>query len=72
MKLKLINIKDNYYPNGGFSYFRNKSQTHYYGSKISNGLNEPDLHGTLLLVWAIALISDIIELPTSDWKIIKP
>ena len=38
----LINIKDNYYPNGGFSYFRNKSQTHYYGSKISNGLNEPD------------------------------
>lgn len=68
----LINIKDNYYPNGGFSYFRNKSQTHYYGTKISNGLNEPDLHGTLLLVWAIALISDIIELPTSDWKIIKP
>ncbi len=65
-------IKDNYFPNGGFSYFKNKSQTHYYGTKISNGFNEPDLHGTLLLVWAIALISNILELPTSDWKIIKP
>ena len=26
---------------GGFSYFRNKSQTHYYGVPISGGENEP-------------------------------
>ena len=54
------------------SYFLNKSQTHYYGVKISKGLNTPDLHGTLLLIWGISMISKIIDLPTSNWNILKP
>ena len=40
--------------------------------KISQGKNTPDLHGTILLVWAISMISELIELPTSNWKVLKP
>ena len=43
---------------GGFSYFIEKSQTHYYGVKISNGLPRADFHGTTLLIWALSLIDD--------------
>tara|TARA_X000000368_G_scaffold314550_1_gene252141 strand:+ start:145 stop:1254 length:1110 start_codon:yes stop_codon:yes gene_type:complete len=43
---------------GGFSYFIEKSQTHYYGVKISNGLPRADIHGTTLLIWALSLIDD--------------
>lgn len=69
----LDKIEKHYFINkGGFSYFINKSQTHYYGVKISNGNNEPDLHGTLLLVWAISMISQIIDTPIKNWKILKP
>jgi len=72
-KLILDKINDNYFPNvGGFSYFKESSQSHYYGVEISDSLNQPDLHGTLLFVWAISMISQHIALPTSHWKIIKP
>ena len=53
-----------FFPNFyGFSYFLNKSQTHYYGVKISKGLNTPDIHGTTLLVWALSMILEIIDGP---------
>ena len=69
----LEKIKIHYHQDiGGFSYFNNKSQTHYYGVNISEGQNVPDIHGTILLTWAISMISKIIELPTSDWKVLKP
>ncbi len=57
---------------GGFSYFLNKSQTNYYGVKISNGENTPDIHGTLLLTWAVAMIDKIFNLDNSSLNIIKP
>ena len=66
-------IKGHYFlGQGGFSYFLNKSQTHYYGVKISKGLNTPDLHGTLLLIWGISMISKVIDLPIRNWNILKP
>ncbi|MDA8923119.1 hypothetical protein N9I52_03685 [Acidimicrobiia bacterium] len=66
-------IKSHYYPDvGGFSYFNNKSQTHYYGVNISKGDDVPDIHGTILLTWAVSMISKMIDLPTSDWKVLKP
>ena len=69
----LNKIENHYFYNeGGFSYFINKSQTHYYGVKITKGLNEPDLHGTLLLVWAISMIAEIIDIPIKNWKVLKP
>ena len=56
----------------GFSYFQNKSQTHYYGIKISQGKNEPDIHGTMLSVWAIVMILNVLEENKFNYKVIKP
>ena len=56
----------------GFSYFVNKSQTHYYGIQISKGKNLPDIHGTILSVWAIVMILEILEKNIYNYKIIKP
>ena len=37
-------VEEHFYPEiGGFSYYKHKSQTHYYGLNISDGLDEPDL-----------------------------
>ncbi len=71
---KVLNkIEKHYFFNsGGFSYYVGRSQTLYYGVKISQGKKTPDLHGTVLLVWAISMISELIELPTSNWKVLKP
>jgi len=66
-------IKLHYYSElGGFSYFLRKSQTHYYGVKITKGEDTPDIHGTLLLTWAISMILEIIEFDGLQLKILKP
>ena len=54
------------------SHILKTAQTHYYGVQISQGTNMPDIHGTLLLAWAISMISKLISLPTSHWKVLKP
>jgi hypothetical protein len=61
-----------YEDQGGFSYFTNRSQQNYYGVKISNGHDTPDIHGTILLTWALAMIHEIISPADNPWKIIKP
>jgi len=62
-----------FYPNlGGFSYGIDSSQKLYYGVKISNGKSEPDIHGTLLLTWALSMIFKITENENYDWKILRP
>lgn len=66
-------VQEHYFPEiGGFSYFKNKSQTYYYGVKISKGLNEPDLHGTLLFLWCYTMIYDLIEKDQEKFNILKP
>ena len=57
---------------GGFSYFKNKSQTHYYGLNITKGLNTADLHGTVLLVWALSMILSVLEYEKMEWNVLKP
>ncbi len=57
---------------GGFSYFHKKAQTHYYGVQITEGLNEADIHGTTLCLWAILMILDSLEIMNEDMNIIKP
>lgn len=47
---------------GGFSFYRNKANDIYYGAKITKGLDEPDIHGTVMFLWGIAIISRILEL----------
>ncbi|GAB1420347.1 hypothetical protein MASR2M15_04400 [Anaerolineales bacterium] len=57
-----------------FSYYTQGAQTHYYGVEISQGLSDQaDLHGTVLLTWALAMCFDILEdenLP--QWSVLRP
>ena len=57
---------------GGFSYFKESCQTHYYDVKFSDSLNIADLHGTLLFTWAIVMILEVTENKLFDFNIIKP
>lgn len=58
---RFIKIMNCYYPDeGGFSFAHNQSNKKYYGFDICKGLNEPDMHGTRLYIWAICLISQIL------------
>jgi hypothetical protein len=63
--------KKHYWPeHGGFSFFEKNANKFYYGAKISHGFKEPDIHGTVLFLWGIALITKILELEdTIDLKI---
>ena len=57
---------------GGYSYFRNKSQTHYYGVPISSNQSFADIHGTTLIIWALAMIFETCKIKKYKWKILKP
>ena len=65
-------IEKHFHTEGGFSYYIGKSQTHYYGVKITEDYDQPDIHGTLLFVWALSMIFKLIETRKVDWKVIKP
>lgn len=66
-------IDKHYYPEiGGFSYYLNKSQIYYYGLITSKGYNSPDIHGTILLTWALSMMLKISEDHNFNWNIIKP
>ena len=57
---------------GGFSYYVGASQRSYYGVPISEGRPVADLHGTSLLVWALAMILELTGENTQNWRVIKP
>ena len=57
---------------GGFSYSIDKSQEYYYGLRITKGSNQADIHGTILLTWALSMIFFIQENEDFNWKILKP
>lgn len=46
----------------GFSFYPGRANDIYYGAKITRGHNEPDIHGTSLLLWGIAIILQILDL----------
>jgi len=56
----LKRVMEFYRTDGGFSFYKNKSQTHYYYAKVSKGLPVSDLHGTAMFVWAIALCLELL------------
>ncbi len=56
--LEMIRLHHN--PDGGFSYWIGKSQTSYYGVPITSGMPVSDIHGTLLLTWALAMVFRLI------------
>jgi hypothetical protein len=57
---------------GGFSFYLRKAQTNYYGVPISRGLDEPDLQGTCLLLWAAAMIWQLVDPEKARWRVLKP
>lgn len=65
-------IKTHQNQDQGFSYEPHKAQTSYYGATISQGLDEGDIHGTCLLVWALTMIADILEWDIPGWQVIRP
>jgi len=66
-------IKLNYIEkDGAFSYYFKQSQKYYYGLEISKGLNTADIHGSLLLLWALSMIFQISDKFDKDWNILKP
>ncbi len=62
---RLENYKKYYYSDiGGFSFQKNKTNQIYYGAKITRGLDEPDIHGTVMFLFGIVLISKILNIDT--------
>jgi hypothetical protein len=62
--LKRLDIyRQYYYPEiGGFSFLPNKANIYYYGAKITKGLNEPDIHGTVMFLWGVSIIVQILKI----------
>lgn len=56
----------------GFSYQPHQAQTKYYNATISQGLDEGDIHGSCLLIWALTMIAALLEWELPGWKIIRP
>lgn len=65
-------IKEHVHPDGGFSFHVRKAQTNYYGVTISRGLDESDIQGTCLLVWALSMIWKMSVPETARWRVLKP
>ncbi len=62
-KDRLAKYFEHYHPqHKGFSFYPQRANDIYYGARITKGLSEPDIHGTSLLIWGIAIIVDILEL----------
>jgi hypothetical protein len=57
---------------GGFSYNVGRAQKWYYGVPISKGLKESDIHGTVLLVWALAMIFELLGDESIRWRVLRP
>jgi len=62
-----------YHEGGGFRYFPKGSQTVYYGARITDGRKMPDVHGTCLFVWGLALATDILDVRENlGWRTMRP
>lgn len=58
---RLSKYRNYYYSDiGGFSFLLYKTNVYYYGAKITKGLNEPDIHGTVMFLWGISIIAQIL------------
>lgn len=60
---KLKEYHKYYYPKlGGFSFYKGKSNRFYLGSLISKGRDEPDIHGTVMFLWGISIILQLLDM----------
>lgn len=59
--------KDYYFPNlGGFSFHKHRANDRYYGAKITRGLDEPDIHGTLMFIWGLSMMKHLIPIEGTE------
>ncbi len=56
-----LNDYRKYYKNKGFSFHINKANDVYYGCRITKGIDEEDIHGTVLFLWGISIILQILD-----------
>ena len=71
MKKRLHLYKEHWWENaGGFSFLPRKANSFYYGAYISKGLPEPDIHGTHLFLWGLALICNTLQ--WEEFKLRQP
>ncbi len=56
---------------GGFSFFARRAQTNYYGVPVSRGLDEGDVQGTCLFVWALSMMSQMCGIG-AGWRTMRP
>lgn len=47
---------------GGFSFKKNKANRFYYGALISRGKNEPDIHGSVMFLWGISIVAQVLDI----------
>jgi hypothetical protein len=60
---RLSLYRQHYWPwSGGFSFFPNAANHRYYGARVTMGMPEPDIHGTVLMLWGIVLITEALGL----------
>lgn len=52
---------------GGFSFWKGRANERYYGARITRGLNEPDIHGTVLFVWGLSMMAKLAPIPELSW-----
>jgi len=58
---RLCSYRSHYWPwQGGFSFYSTGANHNYYNARITTGMAEPDVHGTVLLLWGIVLIVDVL------------
>jgi len=56
---------------GGFSFYKGRAQHEYYGARISAGRSVSDLHGTMLMTWAVAIALDLLG-GVEGWRCPRP
>tara|TARA_Y100001960_G_scaffold329373_1_gene420537 strand:+ start:467 stop:1585 length:1119 start_codon:yes stop_codon:yes gene_type:complete len=62
--LNRLTIYKNFYDEklGAFSFRENGANDTLYGVEVSKGLQEPDIHGTSLFVWGLAIMDEMLDL----------
>jgi hypothetical protein len=60
--LKRLEIYHEYYHEaaGGFSFNKTRPKKAYYGAIINRGKHEPDIHGTVMYLWGISVIAQVL------------
>lgn len=69
----LQEIMNHRHAGSGFSFYKRKAQTRYYGSLVSFGGQQADMHGTMMLTWACAICFELLGVSKSlGWQTHKP